>query len=151
MEVVWAVVKLKGKPENIGQIFFCSFYSHPKSGKNYSLIDHISNELHKLLLHDPQAGIILSGDANYLDIKALLRIESSLKQIVTFPTRKDSILDVIVTNLDQFYNAPQPLPPLLPDDPIHAEPSDHSGVICHPVARCENGNKQKKICKTKVS
>ena len=94
--MVWAVAKLRGKPSNISQIFLCSFYSPPKSGKNYSLIEHISNELHTLLASDPQAGIILSGDINHLDLKALLGIDTSLKQIVTFPTRKENILDVIL-------------------------------------------------------
>ena len=145
LEVVWVVAKLKGKPSDIRQIFLCSFYSPPKSGKNFNLINHISDEVQKLLGTDPQAGLIISGDINHLDLKSLVGIESSLKQTVTFPTRKDNILDVIVTNLDQHYDAPQPLFPLLPDDPAHAEPSDHNGVICHPLPVAQKTTERNKV------
>ena len=147
LEVVWAVAKLKGKPQDIKQIFLCSFYSPPKSGKNLNLINHISDEIHKFLANDPQAGLIVSGDINHLDLKALLSIEPSLKQIVPFPTRKDSLLDVIVTNLHKFYCVPQKLPPLLPDDPACAEPSDHNGVIVNPLPVSKQSSKRVRIQK----
>ena len=81
----------------------------------------------------PQAGLLISGDANHLHLKSLLEIDFSLKQTVKFPTRKDSILDIVVTNLADYNYIPERVPPLLPDDPTHAEPSDHHGVLVHPL------------------
>ena len=82
---------------------------------------------------DPSAGLLISGDYNLLDLKALLSVECSLRQIVTFPTRGNRTLDIVVTNMSGLYGVPEPLPPLQPDDPAHAEPSDHAGVLVHPL------------------
>ena len=67
-----------------------------------------------------------------LDLNALLNIDCSLRQIVPFPTRGDRTLDIVVTNMSSLYGVPEPLPPLQPDDPAHAEPSDHAGVLVFP-------------------
>ena len=63
----------------------------------------------------------------------LLHTDSALKQIVTIPTRKGKTLDVFVTNLGDSYQSPVALPPLQPDDPEHAHPSDHNGLLVLPV------------------
>ena len=35
--------------------------------------------------------------------------------------------------MSSLYGVPEPLPPLQPDDPAHAEPSDHKGVLVCPL------------------
>ena len=57
LEVVWAVTKLRKAVADIKQIVLCSFYSPPKAGKNYELINHISDEVHQILRNDPSAGL----------------------------------------------------------------------------------------------
>ena len=41
-------------------------------------------------------------------------------------------MDVILTNLHCFYDAPEIVPPITPDIPGKGVPSDHSGVIATP-------------------
>ena len=118
---------------NISTIIVCCFYSPPKSRKNSVMIDHLTVTLQSLLQSHPDAGVILSGDRNSMEISALLSIDPSLRQIVTQPTRGRNILDVIVTNLDRYYQEPSIVPPLAPDKPGHGVPSDHSGVYAVPI------------------
>ena len=59
-------------------------------------------------------------------------IDSSMKQIVTKPTRGKNILDVILTNVHHEYFTLKIIPPFAPDDSCKGVPSDHEGVIVHP-------------------
>ena len=48
----------------------------------------------------------MAGDLNRLDTKPIER-HFRLKHIAKIPTRKDAILDRVLTNLHRFYDAPQ--------------------------------------------
>ena len=67
-----------------------------------------------------------------MDISCLTSSNLNIKQIVTLPTRKQEILDVCLTNLFPFYNAPVIIQPVDPDRPEYGVPSDHSTVLCLP-------------------
>ena len=56
----------------------------------------------------PNNGTILLGDFNKLKVS---RIQNTfkLKQVVKFPTRGRNILDLILTDLDKFYDSPRKL------------------------------------------
>ena len=56
----------------------------------------------------------------------MLNISPSFRQIVTKPTRGNKILSVIVTDLGEYYQCPEILPPLKPDIAGCGKPSDHS-------------------------
>jgi hypothetical protein len=64
----------------------------------------MTTTLQSLLMTHPNAGIIISGDRNNIDISTLLSIDPSLRQTVQRPTRGDKILDVIVTNLARYFD-----------------------------------------------
>ena len=49
----------------------------------------------------------------------------ALQQAVMKPTRKDEILDIIITDLHTSYHAPLPLPPLQVDEDKVGKDSDH--------------------------
>ena len=53
----------------------------------------------------PDCALIVAGDFNRLDTKPIER-HFRLKQILKIPTRKDTILDRVLTNLHRFYVAP---------------------------------------------
>ena len=114
------------------KIIVCCFYSPPKSRKNSVLVDHLTVTLQSLLNIHPDAGVIISGDRNSIDISTLLSIDPSLRQTVTKPTRGCKILDVIVTNLARYFNEPLIIPPIIPDQAGHGVPSDHMGVAATP-------------------
>ena len=134
IEVVWAIFRPISPSKSLKKILLCSFYSPPLAGKNAKLVDHLTDEVQKFLALNPDGGIIVSGDANLLDIDALLEADSSLKQIVKVPTRKDKTLDIVVTNLGKYFKPPMSIPPLNPDDPQTAHPGDHLVLLVLPVS-----------------
>ena len=71
-----------------------------------------------------------------------------LKQIVSLPTCNLKTLDVILTNLWQFYSVPIVVPPVPCDDPSKGVPSDHSTPVAHPLT---NGYQTKNVYKTIVT
>ena len=111
-----------------------SFYSPPKSRKKSKLLDHILTTLHILLTKYPNAAIIIGADKNDLNISSLLVGIPRVRQIVTQNTYKNKILDIIITNLHQFYLPPVVVPPVAPDDPRKGVPSDHSTPVATPLA-----------------
>ena len=147
VEVVWGLLKPKVITGKITTIIVCCFYSPPRSRKNSELIDHITVTLQTLMNIHTNAGIIISGDRNDMDISALLSIDPSLRQTVLLPTRGFKTLDVIVTNLSCFFNEPQIIPPVMPDRPGHGVPSDHSGVSAKPKTNLNESVKQMKVKK----
>ena len=50
-------------------------------------------------------------------------------------TYKDKILDIIITNLHQYYLEPVIVPPVPPDDPNCGVPSDHDVPVATPIHR----------------
>ena len=80
----------------------------------------------------PGCGIIIGGDKNKMDISSLMNNNLKLRQIVTKPTRKNEILDIILTNLHPYYGTPVILPPVHPDVPGQGVPSDHSVPLAVP-------------------
>ena len=132
VEVVWGLLKPKVVVGNISTIIVCCFYSPPRSKKNRILIDHLTVTLQSLLNTHPNAGVIISGDRNSIEISSLLSIDPSLRQTVRQATRGLNTLDVIVTNLSRYFNEPIIIPPIVPDRPGHGVPSDHSGVSATP-------------------
>ena len=86
VEVVWGLLKPKVITGKISVIIVCCFYSPPRSRKNPTLLEHITMTLQSLLANYPQAGVVISGDRNNIDIAALLQIDPSLKQTVISST-----------------------------------------------------------------
>ena len=67
-----------------------------------------------------------------MDISSLLNTNLKLKQIVSQATRKLEILDIVLTNLFTYYNAPIIILPVQPVVPGQGVPSDHSVPLCIP-------------------
>ena len=147
VEVVWGLLKPKIANGKISTIIACCFYSPPNSKKNNVLIDHITVTLQSLLNIHNNAGIIISGDRNKIDIPVLLSIDPSLRQTVRHPTLGLKILDVIVTNLWRYFDEPTIIPPLNPDKPGCGVPSDHSGVSATPSVSQGQPARRTKVCK----
>ena len=132
METVWGLLKSK-ESGKISSIIVCSFYSPPDKGKNTKLVNHLAITLHQLMTVHKHAGVLLCGDRNHVEVASLLSVDPALKQLVSSPTHGQNILDVICTNLETYYQTPMTLPPLSPDSPDKAAPSDHLGVEALPI------------------
>ena len=146
VETVWGLVKSK-KVSSSPPIIVCCFYSPPNRQTNPELIDHLTVTLQKLLNIHKNAGLIICGDRNKIDISTISALDPSLQQVVKRPTHGNKILDVIYTNLSTLYEEADILPPLCPDNPLLAAPSDHHGAGIIPVADITRSKMQNKIVK----
>ena len=75
---------------------------------------------------------MIGGDRNEMSISPLLIALPRLKQLVTKATCSGKILDVLLTNLHEFYIVPVIVPPVPADNPRQGKPSDHSVPVAKP-------------------
>ena len=129
VEVVYGLLRLKQPSDHLREIIAVSFYSPPKSRKKTQLMDHIISTVQNLLTKYPRAGIVIGGDRNEMSISPLLIAIPRLKQLVTQPTCNGKILDVLLTNLHEFYLIPMIVPAV---NPNRGKPSDHSVPVARP-------------------
>ena len=148
IEVCWGLLKIRAPVGPIKEIIICSFYCPPKSRKKTKLVEHISVNYFKLKSVHPKAAFICGGDKNDLNIKHLLDISPSFRQIVSKATHKHSVIDVIVTDIGHLYNEPVTRPALLPDIEGHGVPSDHKIVFSTPVTDSSTASKRSCLIKT---
>ena len=132
LEIIWGIMKPKDERAIFKRIIVCSFYSPPNSRKNAKLSDHIVTTLHMLSTQYPNSPIIMGADRNSMDISPIINCGLKMKQLVDKPTRRDKILDVIITNVPDLYKSPIIVPPVPCDDPTAGVPSDHHVPVCVP-------------------
>ena len=145
IEVIWAYIFPKCANVRKKILVGC-FYSPPILGKNGPLVEHLSEVVQMELTKSPDLVIFILGDRNRIDMESLSFVDHSLKQIVTKPTRKKNILEVLLTNSSESYFEPQIIPPIQPDVPGNGVPSDHDGVIVYPKTSTKRvSDKAKKI------
>ena len=97
-------------------IIFASVY-YPESSKNRrDLVTYLQKTVNNLLDFHGNHAIVLDGDLNQTK-KSWLASCLSLKQVVNFPTHESgSILDLILTNCEIYYQTPESLGPLACSD-----------------------------------
>ena len=125
LETCWGLVKPKVPTGHIKCIIVCAFYLPPYSKQKAALVEHISLTYFSLKAQYPESGFMCGGDKNDLNIKHLLDIDPSFRQIVSLPTYKQSVLDVLITDIGQYYEEPVIRDAVQPDNPTVASPSDH--------------------------
>jgi hypothetical protein len=125
LEICWGLLRPRTPSGHIKCIIVCAFYLPPNSRKKSALVEHISLNYFSLKAQYQHSAFILGGDKNDLNIQLLLDIDPSFRQIVSGPTYKQSVLDVLVTDIGQYYMVPIIRPPVQPDNPATASPSDH--------------------------
>ena len=91
---------------------------------NFSMQSHLFQTLSEVEAKFYSCGIIIAGDFNRLNVNQIIK-HFRLKQIVKSPTRGEAILDLILTNMHEFYKSPQILPPI--------GLSDHNTVVVSPT------------------
>ena len=127
LEVTFAALRPKAVESPQFVIILCAVYSPPRSRKKAKLVDFISNTYNYLKSTKfPSAYFSLGGDINDLNPELLINISPKFRQIVTLPTRGKKTLSVIITDLGEYYQCPEILPPLQPDVLGRGKPSDHN-------------------------
>ena len=126
-EVLWVQLRPNRLPRGFSSLIVAVVYHpHWAETENSSMREHLFRSLSLAESKCPNCALIVAGDFNRLGIKSLKK-HFRLKQIVKKPTRKDAILDLILTNLHDFY-----------DDPRHFPPfglSDHNTIAAEPRTR----------------
>ena len=132
LKVIWGLLKVKAEDAYFKKIIVCAFYSPPYSKKNLKLTDHLITILQMLKTKYPGSPMILGADKNSMNIKPLINCGLKLRNIVDLPTRQGKILDILLTNIPQFYNSPVIVPPVPCDNPTSGKPSDHFVPVSYP-------------------
>ena len=134
-EVLWLYLRPSRLPRGFSCIIVAVLY-HPPGSDQDSILDHFFLSLGRAESCYPNCGLIVAGDFNQLGVKGL-EIHFRFKQIVKKPTRKDAILDYVLTNIHDYYDAPQILPPF--------DLSDHNTIIVSPKKRVTSSATKKTI------
>ena len=103
---------------------------HPPNNNNPAILDYLWQSLSSIESRFPNSGLLIVGDFNRLNTK---RLQNSfdLKQIVKYPTRGDKILDLVLTNLREYYKDPIQRPPhgLSDHMSVEVQPKDRSQLL----------------------
>ena len=132
-ESLWLYLRANRLPRG----FFCIIAGviyHPPKASGPLLRDHLFRSLALTEACYPNCGLLVTGDFNRLHIDGLLN-HFRLKQIVIVPTRKKATLDLILTNMHEYYSPPQAYPPF--------GLSDHNVVVATPMDGKRNINNKK--------
>ena len=106
---------------------------HPPNAKNSEMLNYLIECLSFIVANYSKCGIIILGDFNRLNI-IRLKNNFNLKQIVNFPTRGQNILDLVLTNLKNFYEKTEKLSPFGLSD--HATIKVRSRTrVQHPIVK----------------
>ena len=134
LECLFSLVKTTNPAEKCKRYIAVCFYCPPSSKSKTKLVDLISTHISSLRTQYADCGVIVCGDRNDLEMKQLLSVDPSLRQIVDFPTNKklDKTLDVVLTDMFSSYQAPTRLPAIPVDIGSEGVPSDHWGVEVKP-------------------
>ena len=111
---------------------FCGIYSKPNSKTKTVLNDHIAINFHLLKMKHEAVKFFFLGDFNDHKPDNILQLSPQLRQVVHHPTCGKNILDLVVTDAHTLYDPPYLEPPLQPNDPSSASPSDHYGNVLVP-------------------
>ena len=136
VEAAWAVFVPKQTNNltyRVNKILVGSIYVSPRSRHKVETINHIIETMHYVRsLYDNDIHFLFGGDFNRLDISEILNSHGALKQFVSTPTRKQALLEIILTDLHPFFHPPTTLSPLQFDPDKGGSDSDHNIVLMAP-------------------
>ena len=135
-EILWLHICPNRLPRGYSSIIVGVIYRPPND--NHALIRDLLSSLTKIESEFPNFGIILAGDFNRLNINFLLK-HFRLKQLVKVSTSNNATLDLLLTNLHEYY-----CPPLA--SPLFGL-SDHNTIVVTPQIEDCNATKKKTVKK----
>ena len=107
-EILWVQLCPRRLPRGFS-LLIVAMVHHPHwtTADNNTMREHLFQSLLLAESRYPNCALILAGDFNRLDVTS----KTQLKRMVKKPTRKDAILDLVLTHLHDFYEEPQHFPP----------------------------------------
>ena len=131
IECLWLTLRPKWLPRSISNIIVVGIY-YPGSSSSYApnqedITSHVIENIHKLYKRYSRPLFVIMGDFNDLDVEPICDA-CNLKQTVNIPTRKNAMLDLILTNTsNDLYRSPITLPSI--------GGSDHLSVLYKPTLK----------------
>ena len=122
-EVLWLKLMPKKLPRAFSCIILACMY-HPPGANSAAMRDHVINGVDSMVRKHPDCGVLLTGNFNQLNDK-FLKTHYRYAQLVKVPTRGQSTLDKIWTNMSPVYDTPITLSEL--------GSSDHNMVLLRPT------------------
>jgi hypothetical protein len=119
LEVLWIQIRPNRLPRGFSNIVVGTVYRPPRAD-NTAMLNYLMDSLSSIETQHSNCGIILLGDFNGINV-AKLKSSFQLKQIVNFPTRGQNTLDLILTNLQDYYDTPVSRPPFGLSDHVTIE------------------------------
>ncbi|CAB4012721.1 Hypothetical predicted protein [Paramuricea clavata] len=105
-EVLWIKARPFRLPRGFSSIIGIVY--HPPSSNAPAMNEYLSCQLSAFESSFPNTGTVLLGDFNKLNVSGFSR-HFRLKQLVKFPTRGNNTLDLILTDLKEYYSTPEKL------------------------------------------
>jgi hypothetical protein len=134
-EVLWVKLEPNRSPRGFSCIMVAVVY-HPPGADQHSFMNRLFESMSTVESKYPNCGFIVAGDFNRAKPGSLQRY-FRLKQMVKTATRGQAILDLILTNMAQFYSVPTIFPPF--------GLSDHNTVLAEPKERTQGQSTWKHI------
>ena len=128
LEVLWVKTRPHRLPRGLSCIIIGSIY-HPPSAHAETMINYLLEQLASIESTYLNCDFMILGDFNNLDISRI-KNQFRLKQLIQFHTRGNRTLDLILTNLEQYYHPPVRLSPF--------GLSDHFTVLIEPKLRTDH-------------
>ena len=134
-EALWIKILPSRLPRGYNSIVVGTIYP-PSRANDQAMREYLIRCLSYIESHYCNCGVVITGDFNRLDTT---RLQNSfkLKQIVNFPARGVATLDLVLTNINDFYDSPIKRPPL--------GLSDHLSIELQPRERCTMNRTKIKI------
>ena len=135
VETVWAMFVPKNSEQSskVNKIAVGSYYISPKSKHKQDTIDNIVENIHQIRAqYDNDVRFLIGGDFNKTDFRDVLDCYGALQQVVTQPTRKNSSLEILLTDMATLYHPVSTIEPLECDEDKIGEDSDHRIVVFAP-------------------
>ncbi|XP_072048885.1 uncharacterized protein [Amphiura filiformis] len=123
LECLWVMLRPKRTPRSVSLIAVCCVYILTDSPYQDLLQCHLNESMDYLKTKHPDIGFVVLGDFYRMNVNNVLHAHD-LKQLVTFPTRGDAILDIIMTNISSYFENPLDVSPI--------GKSDHTCIVWKP-------------------
>ena len=130
IEVIWLQLRPSRLPRGLSCIIIANVY-HPQTDKGVSdpeILHYLYDSRSSIESCFSNCEVLITGDFNRLDISRF-RNAFKLTQTVKFHTRGNQTLDLVLTNIKEFYGEPIKRPAF--------GLSDHASVEIQPLSRCK--------------
>ena len=138
IEAIWLQLPPSHLPRGISCIIMTIVY-HPQTDKGVSdpeILHYLYDSMSTIESRFSNCGVLIIGDFNRLDTSRF-RNAFKLKQTVKFHTRGNQTLDLVLTNIEKFYEEPIKRPAF--------GLSDHASVEIQPLSRCKTQPSKRSI------